>query len=105
MRCITLPPSNWRPMLGWVTLAKGITTEPATAGMARGGQGGTSRCILTHRARLRKCRFSGTLPRPKSRGDVAQLGERLVRNEEVGGSIPLISTIFPQGFVGVAVPM
>ena len=26
------------------------------------------------------------------RGDVAQLGERLVRNEEVGGSIPLIST-------------
>ena len=25
-------------------------------------------------------------------GDVAQLGERLVRNEEVGGSIPLIST-------------
>ena len=26
-------------------------------------------------------------------GDVAQLGERLVRNEEVGGSIPLISTI------------
>ncbi len=28
-------------------------------------------------------------------GDVAQLGERLVRNEEVGGSSPLISTIFP----------
>ena len=27
----------------------------------------------------------------KSHGDVAQLGERLVRNEEVGGSIPLIS--------------
>ena len=27
-------------------------------------------------------------------GDVAQLGERLVRNEEVGGSNPLISTIF-----------
>ena len=26
-------------------------------------------------------------------GDVAQLGERLVRNEEVSGSIPLISTI------------
>ncbi len=25
-------------------------------------------------------------------GDVAQLGERLVRNEEVGGSTPLIST-------------
>ena len=25
-------------------------------------------------------------------GDVAQMGERLVRNEEVGGSIPLIST-------------
>ena len=29
-------------------------------------------------------------------GDVAQLGERLVRNEEVGGSIPLISkSLFP----------
>jgi hypothetical protein len=25
-------------------------------------------------------------------GDVAQMGERLVRNEEVSGSIPLIST-------------
>jgi hypothetical protein len=27
------------------------------------------------------------------RGDVAQLGERLVRNEEVTGSIPVISTM------------
>jgi hypothetical protein len=27
-------------------------------------------------------------------GDVAQLGERLVRNEKVSGSIPLISTNF-----------
>jgi hypothetical protein len=27
------------------------------------------------------------------RGDVAQLGEHLVRNEGVGGSSPLISTI------------
>ena len=26
-------------------------------------------------------------------GDVAQLGERLVRNEEVDGSIPFISTM------------
>ena len=30
---------------------------------------------------------------PVSGGDVAQLGERLVRNEEVVGSIPIISTI------------
>jgi hypothetical protein len=30
----------------------------------------------------------------RKRGDVAQLGERLVRNEKVSGSIPLISTIF-----------
>src|SRR6185295_10457041 len=30
----------------------------------------------------------------KCRGDVAQLGERLVRNEEVTGSIPVISTSF-----------
>ena len=28
----------------------------------------------------------------KQFGDVAQLGERLVRNEKVGGSSPLIST-------------
>ncbi len=40
-------------------------------------------------------RTSSGLCGPKSdgRGDVAQLGERLVRNEKVGGSIPLISTI------------
>ena len=31
--------------------------------------------------------------RPESGGDVAKLGERLVRNEEVVGSIPIISTI------------
>jgi hypothetical protein len=30
----------------------------------------------------------------KASGDVAQLGERLVRNEKVSGSIPLISTNF-----------
>ena len=32
--------------------------------------------------------------RYKSRGAVAQLGERLVRNEEASGSIPLSSTNF-----------
>jgi hypothetical protein len=32
-------------------------------------------------------------------GDVAQLGERLVRNEEVSGSIPLISTFSHPGRV------
>ena len=30
-------------------------------------------------------------------GDVAQLGEHLVRNEGVGGSSPLISTIYVSG--------
>ncbi len=30
-------------------------------------------------------------------GDVAQLGEHLVRNEGVGGSSPLISTIYLYG--------
>ena len=30
----------------------------------------------------------------RTRGRVAQLGERLVRNEEVAGSIPVTSTIF-----------
>jgi hypothetical protein len=29
---------------------------------------------------------------PTTSGDVAQLGERLVCNQEVGGSIPLVST-------------
>src|SRR5579859_5613086 len=36
--------------------------------------------------------FWNRSPAPKV-GDVAQLGERLVRNEEVRGSTPLISTI------------
>ncbi len=31
-------------------------------------------------------------------GDVAQMGERLVRNEKARGSIPLVSTIYV--FVG-----
>jgi hypothetical protein len=31
---------------------------------------------------------------PCKRGDVAQLGERLNRTQEVGGSNPLVSTIF-----------
>ena len=35
--------------------------------------------------------ISGSHERPH--GDIAQLGERLVRNQEVRGSIPLISTI------------
>jgi hypothetical protein len=34
-----------------------------------------------------------------ARGRVAQLGERLVRNEEVAGSIPVSSTNF-LGFLG-----
>ena len=41
-----------------------------------------------------------------SRGDVAQLGEHLVRNEKVGGSSPLISTrmcgISPRSQLGQA---
>ena len=35
--------------------------------------------------------IGGSHERPH--GDIAQLGERLVRNQEVRGSIPLISTI------------
>ena len=39
--------------------------------------------------------MAGTVEYNKqARGTLAQLGERLVRNEEVGGSIPLCSTIF-----------
>ena len=36
----------------------------------------------------------GSFPIVGKSGDVAQLGERRVRNAEVRGSIPLISTIF-----------
>jgi hypothetical protein len=39
--------------------------------------------------------FSPVLPSGGTSGAVAQLGERLVRNEEVSGSIPLSSTIKP----------
>ena len=35
-------------------------------------------------------------------GAVAQLGERLVRNEEVVGSIPISSTIFPTECIRLA---
>jgi hypothetical protein len=42
----------------------------------------------------------------KGNGDVAQLGEHLVRNEGVGGSNPLISTSYLETVLGgeVAVP-
>ena len=45
---------------------------------------------------MKTVKFAGKFGGPKSVavGDVAQLGERLVRNEEVGGSTPLISTNF-----------
>src|SRR5262245_19722212 len=43
--------------------------------------------------RHRQGRGGHTKKRTMIGGDVAQLGERLVRNEEVGGSSPLISTI------------
>jgi hypothetical protein len=36
---------------------------------------------------------------PRFGGDVAQLGERLVRNEEVTGSIPVISTKSSHGLL------
>ena len=42
------------------------------------------------------CRLSGRMVKfVPNRGAVAQLGERLVRNEEASGSIPLSSTKFP----------
>ena len=34
----------------------------------------------------------GPFKRPKNAGDVAQLGERLVCNQKVGGSNPLVSS-------------
>ena len=37
--------------------------------------------------------FKGSLRKIQSYGDVAQLGERYVRNVQVVGSIPIISTI------------
>ena len=41
----------------------------------------------------------GWMQRRQSVGAVAQLGERLVRNEEVSGSIPLSSTKYIYGNV------
>ena len=38
-------------------------------------------------------------------GDVAQLGERGVRNAEVEGSIPFVSTKIPAGFRGPRPPL
>ena len=53
-------------------------------------------CLLVHSKRL----FDGVVPaevvcNARRVGAVAQLGERLVRNEEVSGSIPLSSTKTP----------
>ena len=51
-------------------------------------------CLRRPRCR----RPAGTRLQPQRiHGDVAQLGERLVRNEEVTGSIPVISTIVLAG--------
>ena len=66
-----------------------VTTEVAPNRVL--GQGGGAR------GPCRALDGYGRMSRPNSLdsglfGDVAQLGERLVRNEEVGGSIPLIST-------------
>ena len=36
---------------------------------------------------------------PPADGAIAQLGERVVRNDEVGGSIPPGSTNFPSKFI------
>ncbi len=51
-------------------------------------------------AECRGLRCAGCDTFPDS-GAVAQLGERLVRNEEVSGSIPLSSTITKKTFVTV----
>ena len=52
-------------------------------------------CVLTQRPRVRilRPRREPWAGRARRDGAVAQLGERLVRNEEVRGSIPLSSTI------------
>ena len=44
--------------------------------------------------------FSKASNRALRNGPVAQLGERLVRNEKVAGSIPVRSTIFEHYFLG-----
>ena len=59
-------------------------------------QGGAVRGpFLSPRNRVQRWNPLGSTPR---NGAVAQLGERLVRNEEVSGSIPLSSTI-PQALI------
>ncbi len=49
--------------------------------------------VLIHSVMLFGCERSAFHLEQGGLGAVAQLGERLVRNEEVSGSIPLSSTI------------
>jgi hypothetical protein len=45
-------------------------------------------------AAWRMCGVADKMTTEAARGRVAQLGERIVRNDEVAGSIPVTSTIF-----------
>ncbi len=77
-------------LASWVRLARpGVQLE----GLGRAGRAlGSSGALWAFAIRGRDAyRF------PPSLGAVAQLGERRVRNAEVGGSIPLGSTTFPSG--------
>jgi hypothetical protein len=58
---------------------------------------GSARSVTEFGYGVRFRRRGGAEARPSRHGDVAQLGERLVRNEEVDGSIPFISTCFGSG--------
>ncbi len=54
---------------------------------------------VRRRSQARACslynqKASKAVARPHLRGAIAQLGERIVRNDEVVGSIPTSSTIF-----------
>ena len=59
--------------------------RPENRGVPHNGAAGARGGVLTRRLGFEHCP-------PPSGGAVAQLGERLVRNEEVRGSIPLSST-------------
>ena len=63
------------------------------ARMTRGFSSGEG-CLYNDNCKARVAAVSSRAWRPVIDGPVAQLGERLVRNEEASGSIPLRSTNF-----------
>ncbi len=73
----------------WHVVEKPLT-EGTQVGRAACCRGAAS--LVHSGSRFRRCGAMGVCRDASQVGAVAQLGERLVRNEEVSGSIPLSST-------------